>query len=589
LTAEIDGMLAELAEPSGLASPAAGEEPSPVRRPGARPLASEDTVDLLDPDVTPERRMDQRRAFLATVSDQLLATSLDYEVRLAKVAQLAVPRLADWAAIDMVDPDGTLRRVTVEHSDPRKVQWVLDLERQYPPDPAAPSGVPGVVRSGKGEMVPEITDDMLEATARDAEHLRLIRGIGLHSYLAVPLIAGGRALGAITFATAESRRVYGLHDLAFAEEMASRASAAIASALLYAETDRARARAEAAEQRFRSLAEAIPQIVWTNHGDGTPEYLSPKWDEYTGQTPEESPHERWSKAFHPDDYPACVRRWAAALDAGTPWEVEYRLRRADGVFRWHLGRCVPQREGGRIVKWYGTATDIDEQKRSIRTRDDVLAMVSHDLRGPVSVIALSANLLREGEDATVMLGAIDRSVQQIETLIRDLLDIAAIEAGALSLRALPWLASTLTVEAIERHQAAARQRGVTVQRVKGDEDAVVHCDRDRVLQVFANLLGNALKFTPRGGVIRVSHGIARDEAWFSVSDTGPGIPVEHRGLIFDRFWRDRTSANAGTGLGLAICKGIIDQHGGHITVEGREGEGATFVFTLPLDQARSLP
>jgi PAS domain S-box-containing protein len=547
------------------------------------PLLSEETSDLLDPDLTPERRAEQRRAFLAAVSEQLLETSLQSEARLGMVAQLAVPRLADWAAIDMVDSQGVLRRLAVEHSDPRKVAWVLELERRYPPDPAAPTGVPAIVRTGKGEIVPEVSDEMLVAAARDAAHLRLIREIGLRSYIGVPLVVGGRTMGAITLATAESDRVYGHDDLAFAEEMARRASAAVASALLYAETDQARARAEAAEQRFRALSEAIPQIVWAVGADGAHEYLSPTWYEYTGQAPDEPSHERWRKALHPDDYEECFRRWTEAAESGVPWEMEYRLRRADGVYRWHLGRSVPEREDGRVVKWYGTGTDIDEQKRAIRIRDDVLTMVSHDLRSPVSAIAVSASLLREGaDDVPAVLGAIDRSVQQIERLIADLLDIAAIEGGALSIHPQLWPASALAAEAIDRHRAIARQRGVTLRLLPGGDDVVVRCDRDRILQVFANLMGNALKFTPAAGAITVSHGVVRDQVRFCISDTGPGIPAHQRGRVFDRFWRDRASGHAGTGLGLAICKGIIDQHGGQIAVQGREGEGATFVFTLPL-------
>lgn len=561
-------------------------------------LPVEEIGDLLDPGLSPERRAEQRRAFLAAVSDQLLATSLQYEARLVKVAQLAVPRLADWAAIDMVDSTGMLQRVAVEHSDPSKVERVLELERRYPTDPSGQSGVPRVIRTGKGEVVPEITDEMLVARIHDPEHLRLMREIGLRSYMAVPLTAGGRIMGAIIFATAESNRLFGPDDLVFAEELASRASAALASSRLYAEADLARAVAEAAERRFRALAEAIPQIVWSVLPDGEPEYLSPKWYEYTGQAADVAGPQRWLDALHPDDRDECFRRWAEAAEADAQWEMEYRLRGADGVYRWHLGRAVPQREGGRIVKWYGTATDIDEQKRAIRTRDDILTMVSHDLRSPVSAIAFAANLLRDaGEDTSAALGAIERSVHQIERLVGDLLDIAAIEGGALSIHPQLWPASTLAAEAIEEHMALARQRGVTLRLVPGAEDAVVCCDRARILQVFANLMGNALKFTPPDGAITVSHGVLHQDVRFSVSDTGPGIPAHQQARVFERFWRDRSSRHAGTGLGLAICKGIIDQHGGRIAVQGREGEGATFVFTLPIgasrpcgaDRSHSLP
>jgi signal transduction histidine kinase len=127
-----------------------------------------------------------------------------------------------------------------------------------------------------------------------------------------------------------------------------------------------------------------------------------------------------------------------------------------------------------------------------------------------------------------------------------------------------------------------RSRNVTLSLVHGEDDVTALCDRDRILQVFANLLGNALKFTPASGTIIVSQAVVGDEVQLSITDTGPGIPAELRSRVFDRFWRNKESTNAGSGLGLAICKGIIEQHGGRIWVDGRAGAGAVFVFTIPL-------
>jgi PAS domain S-box-containing protein len=485
-----------------------------------------------------------------------------------------VPRLADWVAIDIVGDDGALRRVAVAHVDASKVTWLAELERRYPARAAARGGVPGVVRTGRSELAREVTDAMLVAGARDAEHLELIRAIGLRSYLCVPLTTRGRIIGALTFATAETRRLYGPDDLAFAEEVARRAAVAIDNARLHTET-------EAAERRFRALAAAIPQIVWVMEPDGAHEYLSPRWFEYTGQTPDVPPEERWARAIHPEDIEACFQRWAHAKETGDAWQVEYRLRRADGAYRWHLGRSVPVTEGG-ALKWYGTATDIDEQRRAIRARDDILATVSHDLRSPLGAIRFASTLLREGEDAPDLLLRIERSADRMETLIKDLLDITAIESGQLSMSWEPRQASALVAEAVSQHLPLALAKGVGLTVAPDVEDVTLPCDGARVLQVLANLIGNALKFTPASGAITVGYGVAGAFARFSVADSGPGIPPSRRKRVFERFWRDQASAGAGTGLGLAISKGIIEQHGGAIAVEGAEGEGATFVFTLPL-------
>ncbi|MFS8067555.1 MAG: PAS domain S-box protein, partial [Byssovorax sp.] len=179
-------------------------------------------VVLVFRDITEKRREEERRAFLSDISTQLLETSLDYEARLTRVAELAVPRLADWVAIDMVGEDGAIRRLAVAHINPRKIANVVALGLRYPTDRQAPAGVPHIIRSGKSELIAEITDDLLVATARNPEHLRLIREIGLRSYMGVPLTVQGRTLGAITFATAETNRLFRPDDLAFAQEVAHR-------------------------------------------------------------------------------------------------------------------------------------------------------------------------------------------------------------------------------------------------------------------------------------------------------------------------------------------------------------------------------
>jgi PAS domain S-box-containing protein len=181
-----------------------------------------------------ERAVRDRLAFLAEVSETL-ASSLDYQTTLARIARLAVPRVADWCAIDMLEPDGSLRRVETSHVDPAKVQLALELAERYPTPADAPYGVPHVVRSGQPELYPEITDAMLAHAAADAEHLELNRSIGMRSAMTVPLRARGRTLGAITFVTAESGRTFGPDDLAFAEDLARRAAVAVDNARLYSE------------------------------------------------------------------------------------------------------------------------------------------------------------------------------------------------------------------------------------------------------------------------------------------------------------------------------------------------------------------
>ncbi len=180
----------------------------------------------------------RRLTFLATAST-LLAASLEYEETLASVAHLAVPELADWCAVDVVEEDGAVRRMAVAHADPAKEEYARELQRRYPLDPGAAYGVAKVLRTGRPDFHPEVSDAMLVAAARDAEHLAILRGLGLGSYMVVPLIARGQTLGTITFASARPERRYGAEDLALAEDLARRAGVAIDNARLYREARRA--------------------------------------------------------------------------------------------------------------------------------------------------------------------------------------------------------------------------------------------------------------------------------------------------------------------------------------------------------------
>ena len=207
-------------------------------------------------DVSESRQAELARDFLADAS-RVLASSLDYEETLRTVARLAVPRLADWCAVDVVDEDGRLERLAVEHTDPAKVELALEVERRWPGDPDAPHGVPYVVRTGRSELVPEIPEELLLRVARDEEHLRLVRALGLRSYIVVPLVARDRVLGAITLVAAESGRRYGPADLALAEELGRRAAVAIDNARLFRETEESRARLE---QQAAELQEAQAEM-----------------------------------------------------------------------------------------------------------------------------------------------------------------------------------------------------------------------------------------------------------------------------------------------------------------------------------------
>jgi PAS domain S-box-containing protein len=225
-----------------------------------------------------------------------------------------------------------------------------------------------------------------------------------------------------------------------------------------------------------------------------------------------------------------------------------------------------------------------EAQAAVRARDDVLAVVSHDLGNPLASIRLGATvLLRSLTDEEMKRQAenIRTAVDQMQRLIQDLLEIKRIESGYLSLERERSAVTTLLQRAIDTNADITSDRQLTLMNRGGAEDAAVLADPERITQVFANLIGNAAKFTPAGGVIEIGATSSSDSIAFFVHDNGPGIPGEHLPFVFDRFWQARRTGRHGVGLGLAIVKGIVEAHGGSVRVESEEGAGSTFFVQLP--------
>jgi PAS domain S-box-containing protein len=213
-------------------------------------------------DIDARKRQEEVNAFLARVGP-VLASSLDYEATLTRVAELAVPTLADWCAVHIIDPGGTPRPLAIAHVDPTKAAWAWDLQQRYPVDLTAAHGLANVLRTGRPELYAEIPDALLVASARDAAHLALMRRVGLRAAMIVPLLARDRVLGAIVLAMAESGRRYTEHDLVLAEELARRAALFVANAHLYHETQAALAKERATRAELQRSRQLIIQATET--------------------------------------------------------------------------------------------------------------------------------------------------------------------------------------------------------------------------------------------------------------------------------------------------------------------------------------
>jgi signal transduction histidine kinase/DNA-binding response OmpR family regulator len=229
--------------------------------------------------------------------------------------------------------------------------------------------------------------------------------------------------------------------------------------------------------------------------------------------------------------------------------------------------------------------------RAAELRRDLVAVVAHDLKNPLNAIAMAATLLSksaapgsDGDRARRQSQIVSRATDRMNRLIHDLLDVSAIDAGRLEIDKGPCPVGPLVTDALEALQPLAQEKQVTLERAVGpDIDALsVECDRERVLQVFSNLVGNAIKFSDTGRRVRVSAERDGDRVCFAVTDEGPGIAPEHLPHLFDHFWRVRGRKRDGTGLGLWIVKGLVEAHGGTVAVDTKPGSGSTFSFTLPL-------
>jgi PAS domain S-box-containing protein len=228
-----------------------------------------------------------------------------------------------------------------------------------------------------------------------------------------------------------------------------------------------------------------------------------------------------------------------------------------------------------------------EVQRAVKIREDVLAVVSHDLKNPVTAMGLAAHLLRQFDrmdtgKLTQLANTIQRAVDRMHRLISDLLDFATIQSGTFSIKRSPENVDRVAMPVIDglRLLAEAKRQALEVNLSSNLPDVAI--DAHRISQVLSNFVGNAIKFTPEGGTIRISARQHGDEVIVSVADTGPGIPFEHLSKIFDWFWQAQGSKHIGSGLGLSIAKGIVEAHGGRIWADSQPGKGSSFSFTLPL-------
>jgi PAS domain S-box-containing protein len=593
-------------------------------------------------DISEEKRREEATRFLDEISRQL-ASTLDYDATMEAILGLLVPRMCDFGSLHHRDNDTTIRKWASATREAKLNSLLTDLERNYPlPLPSAhPIAV--AIRTGNPQLREVVDDELLVEVSRDARELEWLRALGIQSAIAVPLTVRGKTIGALQLLSMDPSHHFTCKDLEFTEEIARRAALAIDNAQLFRtvnETGRIeRFLADAAmtlsgslerDEVLRRVASlAVPTfadftLAFVNDDRGGIQYIASAHRDATQQPLLEEA----GGAYQPDlkNLRCSVCR---ALSTGQPVLVEQVTPAVlDGQSlephaRELLGRLEPTswmaiplvaREKTLGVILFATvdsqheygANDVSVGQRlalaaalatqnatlfqaaqnALATRDEVLAIVSHDLRNPLHTIGMSVQLLLDlapdEAERQRHLEVIGRAKDRMNRLIQDLLDVARIEAGkSLAIERRREHPSTLIAEAVEHFTLQAGEHHVQMEWNVAEDVPHVAVDVGRIIQVLSNLIGNALKFTPEGGRIEVRASKDRDMVVIAVKDSGPGIPAEDLERIFRPFWQAPRAARQGAGLGLAISRGIIEQHGGRLWAVSHEGSGSTFSFSLP--------
>ncbi|HUQ18554.1 MAG TPA: PAS domain S-box protein [Gemmatimonadaceae bacterium] len=404
---------------------------------------------------------ERRAAFLAEAS-RVLSMSFDYHTTIAQLARLAVPELADYCAVDVIEGEG-FARIGFAHTDPNREEDLREKLKVFRPEDVSPQHpVMKALLKGESDIITHVTEDGLRSVILNDEQYNLIKSLNPKSTMTVPMMVAGKAVGALSFLSSREEHQYTMDELKLAEELGRRAALAVENARLY-----------------------------------------------------------------------------------------------------------------------------DEAQQATRARDDMLAIVAHDLRNPLNTIFMSAQFLSEivpeSERPTEakQVSIVRRAAERMNRLIQDLLEVKRIESGRLTIEKRDTDATSVFGEALDLLRPIAAASSLTIESEVAPGTPRICIDPPRIQQVLSNLVGNAIKFTPAGGRITLSAVPGENEARFVVTDTGPGISADQLPHIFGRFYQGKRTDRRGIGLGLTIAKGIVEAHGGRIWVESQVGAGSSFYFTVP--------
>ena len=449
-----------------------------------------------------------------------------------------------------------------------------------------------VLRDIAGELAPQDGGEMFAS-------------IGINAIVTCPLIKEGR-LRAMMAVHDTGARDWTEAEIRMIEAVVQRCWAHIERIASEDEVRNSR-------QALQHLIDVIPLQVWTARADGQLDYVNAFTQDYVGGITIVDGIVDWTDVIHPDDLSASLTVWGECLGTGSDYEVQQRIRHHSGAYRWNLTRARALREpGGTVVRWYGTNTDIEEQRVALEqmeearnsaeaanmAKSEFLANMSHEIRTPMNAVIGLSTIMAKSAPLTPKqreyIRTLQMSADSLLSLINDLLDIAKIEARTVELEHIAFSLPRLIQEVASMLAVPVKQKGLQF-TADGDcsDTRMFYGDPTRLRQIIVNLCSNAIKFTSEGGVHLSITCDCHDTPTFEticikVTDSGIGIAPDKIDSIFDKFIQADSSINrryGGTGLGLAITKTLAEIMGGTIAVESVVGTGSTFTVCIPLEIA----
>ncbi len=472
-------------------------------------------------DITERKSIENNLHILAKASTQFSA-AMGYRQTLDAIASIIVPDVADWCSVEILE-NGKIEQVAIAHKDPKKVEWAKQLRaKQGEVDVNAPNGSAAVIRTGKIEYVPVITDEMIVMAAKNKKELKLLRDIGFHSAITAPLIINGKPIGAITFISTESHRHYDENDVELAQALANRAALAVYNANLFHDAKTEIDERKKLQKELETFNLALEEQV----GKRTLELEK--------------------------------------TNIGLKDEIErrHKLERQRTQHYLDLNKTKDEFISLASHQLRTPATGVKQY----------LGMVLEGMSGDITEL-----------QQTLLEKAYESNERQL-TVVSDLLKVAQVDAGKVYLRQQDADITALLKDVIKEQENTFAMRKQTIRFDEPDFNAVAYVDPDKMRMVLENIIDNASKYSDPGKTIRVSVLKDEDSLTVSVKDKGVGVAAEDVDKLFEKFNRIHNHLSnyvGGTGLGLYWAKKVVDLHGGVIDVASVLGEGSTFTIRLP--------